>query len=125
MRRVLIVDDQADIRRLIRWTLEEEPCLETKEVSNGAAALETASRWRPHLVILDVMFPGELTGLDVCAQLKQGPRSISTKVLLISALAGSQDINAGDAAGADVYMPKPFKPTELIRQVRRLLPYPG
>lgn len=123
MKQVLIVDDQADLRKLLRWSLDEfEDRLELHEASNGAAALEKAVSVKPDLVLLDVMMPGELNGLQVCRRLRDMPSLERTRVVLLSARAQATDIQEGMAAGADAYMVKPFSPQRLIETVQRLLP---
>ncbi|MDZ5460637.1 response regulator transcription factor [Azohydromonas lata] len=123
MKQVLIVDDQADLRKLLRWSLDEfEDRLELHEASNGTAALEKAEEVKPDLVLLDVMMPGELNGLQVCRRLRDMPVLQGTRVVLLSARAQATDIQEGMAAGADAYMVKPFSPQRLIETVQRLLP---
>ena len=123
MKQVLIVDDQADLRKLLRWSLDEfEDRLELHEASNGAAALEKAVEVKPDLVLLDVMMPGELNGLQVCRRLRDMPLLERTRIVLLSARAQATDIQEGMAAGADAYMVKPFSPQRLIETVQRLLP---
>ena len=123
MKQVLIVDDQADLRKLLRWSLDEfEDRLELHEASNGAAALEKAVEVKPDLVLLDVMMPGEFNGLQVCRRLRDMPLLERTRIVLLSARAQATDIQEGMAAGADAYMVKPFSPQRLIETVQRLLP---
>lgn len=113
MRKILIVDDHVDIRRLIRMTLEFES-YEIFEAEDGATALLLAEAVRPDLVLLDVMMPGELDGLDVCRQLKSDPMLLNPRVIMLSARGQAQDCSAGQQAGADAYLVKPFSPLQLI-----------
>ncbi len=114
MKKILIVDDHADIRRLIRMTLEFED-YDIREAADGQAALRLAQEFRPDLVLLDVMMPGPLSGLDVCRRLRvdvaggEGPR-----VVMLSARGQASDREAGLQAGADAYLVKPFSPLQLI-----------
>ncbi len=120
MKRVLIVEDQADIRKLIRMTLEFE-AYEIHEASDGAFGLRLAQAVAPDLVLLDVMMPGELDGLQVCQQLKSHPATAGIKVVLLTARGQARDREAGNAAGADEYLVKPFSPLQLIETIERLL----
>ncbi len=120
MKRILIVEDQADIRKLIRMTLEFED-YEIHEASDGAAGLRMASAVHPDLVLLDVMMPGEMDGLQVCQHLKADPEMRHVKVALLTARGQSRDREAGQQAGADEYLVKPFSPLQLIETIERLM----
>ncbi len=120
MKRVLIVEDQADIRKLIRMTLEFED-YEIHEASDGAAGLRVARDIRPELVLLDVMMPGELDGLQVCHHLKSDPATRDMRIVLLTARGQARDREAGRDAGADEYLVKPFSPLQLIDTIERML----
>jgi two-component system, OmpR family, phosphate regulon response regulator PhoB len=120
MKRVLIVEDQADIRKLIRMTLEFEP-YEIHEAADGAFGLRMAGAVRPDLMLLDVMMPGELDGLQVCERIKSDPATMDIKVVLLTARGQVRDREAGKAAGADDYLVKPFSPLQLIETIERLM----
>ena len=121
MKRVLIVEDQADIRKLIRMTLEFEP-YEIFEAPDGATGLRMASELQPEVMLLDVMMPGELDGLQVCRSVRADPRLRDMRVLLLSARGQARDREAGEQAGADEYLIKPFSPLQLVETIERLLP---
>ncbi len=121
MKRLLIVEDQADIRKLIRMTLEFED-YDIHEAVNGVEGLRKAIEIAPDLILLDVMMPGELDGLAVCARVRADPALRQTKVVLLSARSQLQDFEAGTRAGADAYLAKPFSPLQLIESIERLLP---
>ena len=114
MKKILVIEDHADIRRLIRMTLEFESC-EVHEAANGDEGFDLALVAKPDLVLLDVMMPGRLNGLDVCRILKS--LKPSPRIILLSARGRSEDLAAGMAAGADTYLVKPFSPLQLIEQV--------
>ncbi|UDF36766.1 UNVERIFIED_ORG: response regulator [Shinella sp. XGS7] len=116
---VLIVDDHADIRRLIRMTLEFED-YQIHEAADGESALQLAAALRPDVVLLDVMMPGALDGLEVCARLKADTRFAGMQVILLSARGQARDREAGLRAGADAYMVKPFSPLQLIDHLASL-----
>ncbi len=118
MKKILIIEDHADIRRLIRMTLELESC-QVFEARNGDEGLDKALLLAPQLVLLDVMMPGKLNGLDLCRILKDG--KAAPRVILLSARGRAEDLEAGMAAGADAYLVKPFSPLQLIEQVNKQL----
>jgi len=118
---VLIVEDQADIRKLIRMTLEFEP-YEIHEAADGTEGLRLATEVQPDLILLDVMMPGELDGLQVCARVRALPALQGTRVVLLTARGQTQDRDAGEEAGADEYLIKPFSPLQLIETIERLMP---
>jgi DNA-binding response OmpR family regulator len=120
MKRVLIVEDQADIRKLIRMTLEFED-YEIHEASDGAAGLRMARQLKPDLMLLDVMMPGELDGLQVCHQVKNDHETRHIRVVLLTARGQARDREVGREAGADEYLVKPFSPLQLIETIERLL----
>ena len=121
MKRVLIVEDQADIRKLIRMTLEFEP-YEIHEAANGINGLQLAGEVLPDLILLDVMMPGEIDGLQVCARVRANPALRATRVVVLTARGQIQDRDAGQQAGADEYLIKPFSPLQLIETIERLMP---
>ncbi|PZP33889.1 MAG: two-component system response regulator [Roseateles depolymerans] len=119
MKRVLIVEDQADIRKLIHMTLEFE-AYEIHEAADGAQGLRLAQALRPDLMLLDVMMPGELDGLQVCQRVKSDPELAHIKIVLLTARGQARDREAGAKAGADDYLVKPFSPLQLIDTIERL-----
>lgn len=121
MRKALIVDDQADIRKLILLTMESEE-FELHEADNGVDAWQKAQTLRPAVVLLDVMMPGGLDGYQVCERIKQDPLlQNTTKVILLTARGQKTDIEQGQAVGCDAYLVKPFSPIELLDTVDRLV----
>ena len=118
MKRVLIVEDQTDIRKLIRMTLEFED-YEIYEAADGSAGLHAAREICPDLVLLDIMMPGELDGLQVCQKIKGDPALRATKVVLLTARGQVRDREAGQVAGANDYLVKPFSPLQLIEVIER------
>ena len=118
--RVLIVEDQADIRRLIRMTLEFGD-YKLLEADNGDDGYRLASNARPGVMLLDVMMPGSMDGLQVCAKLRQDPAMKDTRIIMLTARGQQTDIEAGKKAGADAYLIKPFSPLELMDLVDQYL----
>jgi two-component system, OmpR family, phosphate regulon response regulator PhoB len=121
MSRILIVDDHADIRRLIRMTLEFAGYRgEVEEAADGAAGLLLARSFCPDLVLTDLMMPGSPDGLGLCRELKADPVTRGAAVVMITARASAADRLAGIDAGARAYLVKPFSPLELIRTLEDL-----
>jgi len=117
--RVLITDDQPDIRKLVRMTLDIGD-FEIYEANTGPQALEVVSRARPKIVLMDIMMPGELDGLEACRRIKNDPALAGTAVVMLTARGQQSDLLAGKAAGADAYLVKPFSPLELLDLVDKL-----
>ena len=113
MKKILIVEDHADIRRLIRITLEFEDC-DIHEAADAPAGWDVAREVRPDLVLLDVMMPGTLDGLDLCRAIKADAKLRHVPVVVLSARGASADREAGLQAGADAYLVKPFSPMQLL-----------
>jgi DNA-binding response OmpR family regulator len=120
MKRILIVEDQQDIRELIRMSLEFDG-FDIHEAENGDVALKLAAQLSPDLMLLDVMMPGSLDGLAVCQRIKSDPARKRTKVIMLSARNQAADRAAGLKAGADDYLVKPFSPRQLLQVVQRAI----
>nr|WP_315431278.1 response regulator [uncultured Albidiferax sp.] len=116
MKKILIVEDHADIRRLIRMTLEFEN-YDIFEAADGERGLFMAQQVQPDLVLLDVMMPGSIDGLEVCRMLKAQPNP--PRILLLTARGRSEDLEAGLRAGSDAYLVKPFSPLQLMEVVEQ------
>jgi DNA-binding response OmpR family regulator len=111
---VLVADDDADILLLVRLRLERSGYA-VVSARTGAEALDLARDRRPELAILDVAMP-QMTGLEVTRRLRE--EHLDLPVILLPARARDADVAAGVAAGADVYVTKPFSPRELETRVR-------
>ena len=120
MTRVLIVEDEASIRSLVRLTLADTG-LELTEAVDGASGWEAALKVQPDVILLDIMMPGGIDGLQLCQRLKADERTRSAKVVLVSARGHRNDISIGREAGADDYLLKPFSPQRLVDLVQRLV----
>jgi len=120
VKKILIVEDQEEIRELIRVTLEFDD-YEIEESPNGDEGLRKASSFRPDLILLDVMMPGGLNGLQVCQRVKSDPGLKRTKVILLTARGQDSDRQAGLKAGADEYLIKPFSPLELMKVIGKVI----
>jgi DNA-binding response OmpR family regulator len=117
--RVLVADDEDDIRALVCLAVAKAGCTVTSSVADGSTALATARAELPDLAVLDVSMPGA-TGLEVCTALRDDPATARIRVLLLSAGASLDDVARGLAAGADAYLSKPFQVAGLVHQVRAL-----
>jgi two-component system, OmpR family, alkaline phosphatase synthesis response regulator PhoP len=118
-RQILVVEDEADIRRLVRYNLEQEGYT-VLEAADGEEALTLARKQRPHLVVLDLMLPG-MNGLEVCRVLRAEERTAKLPVLMLTARATEVDKVLGLEIGADDYVTKPFSPREVVARVKALL----
>lgn len=115
---MLVVDDDAVIRRLIRVNLELEG-FDVVEAVDGQACVEVVADVDPAVVVLDVAMP-RLDGLAATAQLRSTPATSKIKIVIVSARAQQADVRRGIEAGANVYLTKPFDPDILIKTVRSL-----
>ena len=121
--RVLVVDDDPVIQRLLKVNFEMEGYV-VLMANDGVDGLEKARAERPDIVVLDIMMP-RMSGLDVTKALKADPDTASIPILLLSAKAQEADLRAGDESGADDYLTKPFEPLLLLQRVEHLLATAG
>ena len=117
--KILVVEDEADIRELIRFNLEREG-FAVEEAGTGAEALERVKRRVPDLLLLDLMLPG-MPGLEVCRALRGSKDTASLPIVIVTAKGTEVDKILGLEMGADDYVVKPFSPRELIARVRAVL----
>ena len=122
MARILVAEDERDIRELIGFTLRHHGH-EVLTASNGEDALAIALREVPDLVLLDIRMP-RLTGYDVCRRLRADPTTQDIPVAFLSAKGQDSEVQAGMDAGATDYILKPFAPDQLINRVALLLGQP-
>ena len=117
-RTVLTIEDQPDIRRLIRMTLEFKG-FKVHEAANGPEGLQQARNLKPDLILLDVMMPG-MDGLTVSTTLAADPALRQIPVIMLSALGTADAVQAGLQTGVRAYLVKPFSPWELVDLVGKL-----
>lgn len=117
--KILIVEDEPEIARIVERSLEAEGfhCLNCRD---GLTALRVFEAEQPDLIVLDLMLPG-LDGLEVCARIRQKPGPKDPYILVLTARGEEIDRVIGLSTGADDYMVKPFSPRELVARVRALL----
>jgi len=116
---ILIVEDEPEIAKLIKLTLEREG-FSCNCCGDGLTALQAFAKQQPDVIILDLMLPG-LDGLEVCARIRQKPGAKDPYILMLTAKGEEIDRVIGLSTGADDYLVKPFSPTELVARVRALL----
>jgi DNA-binding response OmpR family regulator len=112
-RRVVVADDDADIRALVTISAKRAGLEVVASVADGEQAIAAITELRPDLVILDVAMPG-LTGLEVCAKVRENAELATIPVLLLSAAVDEAARAAGREAGATDYLAKPFSPRALV-----------
>jgi len=117
--KVLVADDEHNIRNILDFSLHAEGFLVISAL-NGEDAFKMAVESSPDLIILDVMMPGQ-GGVETCRALKADERTSAIPVILLTALAGREDRDAGREAGSDAYITKPFSPQKVIDAVQDLL----
>jgi len=117
---ILVVEDHPETRDLLAYHLKAAGHA-TRTATSGQAALDIAQRGKPDLVMLDVMLPGDMDGLEVCRRLKQDPRTRAVPVIMLTALGDEVDRIVGLELGAEDYVSKPFSPRELMLRVKALL----
>ena len=117
--RVLVVEDDPDIAKLIAMYLDKGGC-ETQTVASGRDALTNIEARPPDVLILDLMLP-HVDGLDVCRAVRANPATAALPIIMLTARGDEADRIVGLELGADDYVAKPFSPSELVARVRALL----
>jgi DNA-binding response OmpR family regulator len=117
--RILVVEDEPDIRELLQYSLTRDG-FDVTAVGNGPACMASARGQAPDLVLLDLMLPG-MDGLEVCRRLRAERSTAGVPVIMVTAKGEESDVVLGLGLGADDYVTKPFKPNELVARVRAVL----
>ena len=117
--KILLVDDEPDILEIVGYNLKSEGYV-VKTASNGLEAIETAKKFKPHLIILDVMMP-EMDGIEACERLRKLQELNHCIITFLTARGEDYSQVAGFDAGADDYITKPVKPKVLVSKVKALL----
>lgn len=118
-KKILVVDDEVHICKIIRYALEHEN-FDVIVGIDGKEGLKMAREESPDLIILDLMLPN-IDGFKICRLLKFDERYRQIPIILLSARSNAQDRELGKQVGADLFMAKPFDPEELARNVKDLL----
>lgn len=118
-KRILIVDDEPHIRRLLATRLEAEE-FEVREAGDGEEGLAVMSDYSPDLVLLDLMLPGA-SGLEVLSRIRSGDDDASVPIIILTAKGQDTDREAAFAGGATDFVTKPFSPMKLLTRIREIL----
>jgi two-component system alkaline phosphatase synthesis response regulator PhoP len=116
---IVIIEDEEDIRELIRYNLDKEG-YRVLLATSGEEGLDLVRNSMPDLVVLDLMLPG-IDGLQVCRELKADPRTKSVPVVMVTARGEEPDVVSGLELGAEDYVSKPFSPKVLLARVKTVL----
>jgi DNA-binding response OmpR family regulator len=119
MAKILIAEDERDIRELITFTLKFAGH-EVFQTSNGEEAYQMATRIIPDLIVLDVRMP-RMTGYEVCEQIKSNSNTQNIPVVFLSAKGQENEVKMGIEVGAEEYILKPFSPEQLVERVKSIL----
>jgi len=117
-KKILIVEDDLDIRIMMEYILREDYDLVL--CGDGRSGIDKAVEERPDLILLDIYMPG-ISGLEVCKAVRDNSEISSTPIILLTAGALKEEVSEGYAIGADDYIFKPFEPGELIERIEKLL----
>ncbi len=117
--RILVVEDQDSIRRMIE-ALVQARGFEVVAVPSGAKAIDVSMTQPPDLVLLDLMLPGQYDGFEVCRRLRADPSTKTIPVIVITALDDEESRARATAAGATAYYTKPFSPIALLKEIENL-----
>jgi two-component system, cell cycle response regulator DivK len=118
-KRILVVEDQADNRQIIRDMLAPTD-YEIIEVENGEQALEVVAKERPDLILMDIQLP-VMDGYEATRRIKADPALRSIPIIAVTSYALSGEEKKARGAGCDEYVPKPFSPRQLLAKIRNFL----
>ncbi len=124
MKKILIVDDHVEIRKLVEITLRVED-YQILQAKSGEEAIKIEKAEKPDLIIMDVVMPGKIDGIEATRILKNDPETKKCPIIMLTSKDDEEDVKRGLDAGADDYFTKPFSPLELIKKVEEVLGYPG
>jgi CheY-like chemotaxis protein len=120
MKKILIVDDQLEVRELVEVTMRAGD-YQIFKAESGEEAIEIVKAEKPDMIIMDIMMPGGMDGLEATRILKNNPETKDCKIIMLTAKGQQADRQKGIEAGADDYFSKPFSPLELIKKVEEVL----
>jgi CheY-like chemotaxis protein len=120
MKKILIVDDDPGIRKLIDATLRSED-YQILQAESGEKAIEITRTEKPDLIIMDIMMPGGIDGFEASSIIKAAPETKDSIILILSGAGQYGERGKGLTADVDAYFAKPFSPLELIRKVEGIL----
>lgn len=117
--RILVVDDEADIREFVRYNLAKEG-YEVAVAENGREAIRLAEEFRPRLILLDMMMP-EMNGSEACRAIRRNPLIADTMIVFLSAVCEEESLVSSYSAGADDYITKPVSMRVLCSRVNAIM----
>jgi CheY-like chemotaxis protein len=120
MKKILIVDDRQEVRELVEVTLRAKD-YQILQASTGEKALEIVRVERPDLILMDIMMPGGMDGLEATRILKNNPDTKDCPIIILTAKGQKTDREKGLEAGAEDYFVKPFSPLDLLKKVEEAL----
>ncbi len=118
--RILLIEDDPDIQRMVQLSLRFQGGHEVSVASGGQEGIAKAEQEKPDLILLDVMMP-EMDGYETCRRLKANPATASIPIVFLSARAQQSEIQKGRELGAIGYLVKPFDPMTLSDQLQEML----
>ncbi len=120
MKTILVVDDLQEVRQLLTTTLTKAK-YQILTAGDGLLAVEMARKQQPDLIIMDVVMPGKIDGLEAARILKGDPQTRACPIIILTGKDLTEDFRTGLDPGADSYFAKPFSPLKLIQKVEELL----
>lgn len=120
MKKILVVDDQEEIRRLVKATLKTDDWA-VFTADCGLTAVEKARKEKPEVIMMDISMPGEIDGLEATRLIKADPETSACAIIMLTSKGTQEDKDQGYKAGADDYFIKPFSPLALIRKVDEVM----
>lgn len=120
MKKILIVDDQVEVRELMEVTLRYGH-YKILQASNGEEAISITKKEKPELVIMDIMMPGEIDGFEATRLIKSDPQTKTCKIIMLTAKGQDADKDKAEELGIEAYFVKPFSPLDLINKIEEIL----
>ena len=121
-KKVLVVDDEPNVRRLLRTILSKN--FEVFEAEEGKQAIDIANAKKPDVILMDMMMP-KMDGLTACHMIKNNPATKSIPVIMVTAIGFELNIKLSQQMGATGYVTKPFSPQDLISAIEKVLAAPS
>lgn len=118
--RILVIDDDTKINKMIKTILEAEEDFEVATVESGFQAGVMIFEWMPDIILLDMLMP-KMDGFEVCRRIKQNEKTKEIPVIAVTVLRDEKEIKKMYDSGATDYLAKPFKSSELVEKVRKSL----
>lgn len=120
MKKILIVDDEPGIRKLVESTLKSKE-YHILQAEDGTKAVDIAREENPDIILMDIMMPGGIDGFEATRILKNDPKTRESIIIILSAKGQKEDLAKGLQSGADGYFTKPFSPLALVKKLEEVL----